>query len=243
MTRRPPRGGRVGWWRRPLRRSHDLARLALLVMLSTCGGRGGEAEPEASPGRALIGAGEDTVSVLLHGRIGAALVLEAVQRVDGPGPALGEVPGGVRALGWDAEGRTLFDVPLPVESLADATGAPEMHFSSVVSFPGPTWRLERVEVRATDGRSLERAASLGAGAFADAAGEEEAVVAERTSEGRVRLRWDAARFPEIMVRELPGRSVLAIGQGGEATVTTGALELEVTLSEGVRSAAVVVPVR
>jgi hypothetical protein len=52
--------------------------------------------------------------------------------------------------------------------------------------------------------------------------------------GRVHLGWDHGTHPRVLVREISGR-VLAITGGGAVELTTTAKELEVLLSDGVRT--------
>ena len=54
--------------------------------------------------------------------------------------------------------------------------------------------------------------------------------------GRVRLRWDASRFPALLVRDRQTGDVLSIARGGDATIVSPRDELEVAWSNRVRSA-------
>jgi hypothetical protein len=59
--------------------------------------------------------------------------------------------------------------------------------------------------------------------------------AERVSADRVRLRWNAVRNPVIMVRDERTGAILSFARGGDAHVTTTAAQVEVNMSDGVRS--------
>jgi hypothetical protein len=60
-------------------------------------------------------------------------------------------------------------------------------------------------------------------------------IAARRDGQNVSLRWDAARYPMIMVRDPDSGEVLAFGRGGTATVRTSHGELDLVVSDGVRS--------
>ena len=60
--------------------------------------------------------------------------------------------------------------------------------------------------------------------------------------GTVNVSWDPEAFPLVLVRDPATGAVLANASGGEALVTTGAKELELLLSDGVRTTARRVPV-
>ena len=66
--------------------------------------------------------------------------------------------------------------------------------------------------------------------------------AERVGVDRVRLRWDAARNPVIMVRDERTGAILSFARAGDALVTTTAARVEVNMSDGVRSTTRRIPV-
>jgi hypothetical protein len=61
------------------------------------------------------------------------------------------------------------------------------------------------------------------------------VVAHRETGGQVRLQWNAAAHPLVMVRDPDTGEVLAFARGGDARVWTGKSEVDLELSDGVRS--------
>jgi hypothetical protein len=65
---------------------------------------------------------------------------------------------------------------------------------------------------------------------------------ERVGADRVRLRWNAARNPVIMVRDERTGAILSFARAGDALVTTTAAQVEVNLSDGVRSITRRIPV-
>jgi len=59
-------------------------------------------------------------------------------------------------------------------------------------------------------------------------------VVERRGSG-ARVQWDRERHPAVMVRDAATGQVLAIGTAGEVSLPTVAGEVELVLSDGVRS--------
>ena len=49
------------------------------------------------------------------------------------------------------------------------------------------------------------------------------------------LKWDAAQYPMIMIRDPDSGDVLSFGRGGNALVRTGKAVLDLDVSDGVRS--------
>jgi hypothetical protein len=60
--------------------------------------------------------------------------------------------------------------------------------------------------------------------------------------GKVRVDWDAEASPLVLVREPRSGQVLADASGGEADLDTEAPELELLMSDGVRTTVRTVPV-
>jgi hypothetical protein len=58
---------------------------------------------------------------------------------------------------------------------------------------------------------------------------------ERTGADKVRLQWNAARSPMIVVRDGRTGAILSFARGGDVQVTSNAAEIEVNMSDGVKS--------
>jgi hypothetical protein len=58
---------------------------------------------------------------------------------------------------------------------------------------------------------------------------------ERTGADKVRLQWNAARNPMIVVRDGRTGAILSFARGGDVQVTSNAAEIEVNMSDGVKS--------
>lgn len=204
---------------------------------------GGERPRPAPPDQPMNAAGGDTVSLLIRGRITPDSVsLDPLLRLPGPGPAERH-EGPHRVHGYAADGTRLFEASFESAAVADLP-RPEEHFS--VRLPvteGVADRLHRVEVRLADDRTTARTARLTAAELREALRAGLAVEARRISDRQVRLTWDQARFPELMVASSSDGQVLSFARGGEAIVSTEEGTLLVTISEGVRSATGRVEVR
>lgn len=183
-------------------------------------------------------------AVMVRGRIlPDTLVLDPVLIVDAR-PSLPEADGPHRLRGEDGEGRALFELRFQGTPVAVPGQGGEMHYSFVIPLdPDEVSRLERVELVADDGRTVERRARRSAEELAEALDRPGALEAERVDEGRARIRWDPDLLPLIMVRDPETGRIVSFARGGDVTVSTHADRLEVTVSEGVRSAVRTVPVR
>jgi hypothetical protein len=213
-----------------------------LLLLAGCGVN--DAGDEAASPRPAPGAGAAAMpSLLLSGRISAEQVaLEPALRLDAAA-ALPALDGGRHRLrGTDAAGEPLFDFRFDGTPVADAPRAEE-HFTFVVPLDEAALAaLAAIELRTGDGRRAAHRATLSAAALRAEIDRPGALTATRTSAGDVRLQWDGARFPLVAVRDPTTRSILTFGRDGEAGVRTELPELEVIVSDGVRSGGRVVPV-
>jgi hypothetical protein len=63
----------------------------------------------------------------------------------------------------------------------------------------------------------------------------DSVVARREAGGQVRLQWNAAAHPMIMVRDPDTGEVLAFARGGDARIWSRKGELDLEVSDGVQS--------
>jgi hypothetical protein len=67
-------------------------------------------------------------------------------------------------------------------------------------------------------------------------------VARVWGEGRVHLSWDPDRHPRVNVCDASTGESLALAEGGSVVLATGARELRVTFSDGLRSITRRIPV-
>jgi hypothetical protein len=175
-------------------------------------------------------------ALLLWGRIlDGAVVLEPAFQV-ATRPTLPSAPGPYTVEGTDAAGEVLFSLSFGGDRIPDVPGD-RRNFAFAV--PLDAQKMERLaalrvvgtgaeaRTRAPAGAVLARRASLSLRA------EPRATVA-RTDANRVAVRWDAAAFPMVMVRDARTGDILSLARGGAADVrATG--DVELVVSDGVRS--------
>ncbi|HEX6694651.1 MAG TPA: Ig-like domain-containing protein [Longimicrobiales bacterium] len=171
-------------------------------------------------------------SLLLWGRTtpGGDVILEPAFEVTAP-PSMPSAGGRFRIEATDAAGARLLDMSFDGMEI-DHTGA--RAFTWVV----PLSRLggrDAATIRLTSGgrQAIQRRAPAAvAGGSAVMADE---VRATRTAAGRVRLQWNAARNPVVLVRDARTGQVLSFARGGDRVITAPGAELDVQLSDGVHS--------
>jgi hypothetical protein len=174
-------------------------------------------------------------SLLVWGRIVDGVpVLEPAFEVSAR-PSLPQGAGPHRISAVDENGAELFAYSFAGERIADAAGDAETFAFAVPlsALRGHTLGALRLNAR---GRTVTSVASIDVAADPN-------VQLSRANAGAVRMRWDAARFPVVMVRNPLSGQVLSFARGGDATIVTGSDELELNYSNRVRSARRLVPVR
>ncbi|MEX2611828.1 MAG: hypothetical protein WEA24_18035 [Gemmatimonadota bacterium] len=212
-----------------------------LLLPGACGSLGGRDE-SALPGGADAAATDAPARLLVRGRIAPdTIVLEPLFMLDGAGAVATTGAARHRVRGFDSAGAIVFDETF--EGTMVASGGEE-HFQLTLPTGSATAaRIQRVEVRAADGRTARRSSELTAGQFMDALERTDVVTATRTGEGAVQVRWAAGRFPAVIVRDAVSGQVLAFGRDGQTSVRTERDSLEVLVSDGVRSGSLSVRVR
>jgi hypothetical protein len=145
---------------------------------------------------------------------------------DGTGPysVEGLAAGGARVFGFSFDATAVADDPRGARSFAFAVPLDES-------------RAARLEGLRLAGPGVGAVAESRAVAAFGAARASDSVVARRVA-GGVRLHWDAAAYPMIVVRDARTGQVLSFARGGEAEVATGDEELDLVVSDRVRSRAV-----
>jgi hypothetical protein len=133
----------------------------------------------------------------------------------------------------DRDGVRLASLPFaPTSAAAEEEGHPEeAHFAMAVPLSSAASApIEGLAVR-RGGVELVRRVAAGAPSVDGAAnGVEVSGTARRTN-----VRWDHRRHPEVMVRDPRTGEILGFARGGTAMFHTEAPELELVLSDGVRS--------
>jgi len=170
-------------------------------------------------------------SLVVWGRMsGSSLALEPAFEIE-TRPSLPARPGPYRLQGLDASGDVVFEISFAGEVLADGP-ANERHFAFAIpaSMARPD-RLERLRLIGPGAPVAERARLPVA---ARAQGQAEPMLAARGA-NMVELRWDAAVNPLIVARDPRTGNILGFARGGLMELPTDAAELDLIVSDGVRS--------
>ena len=164
--------------------------------------------------------------LLVWGRItGAGVVLEPAFRVAATGRA--PPPGGHRLELLAPDGSLLRAMAFGADEVADLPGGAEAHFAFVVPLDAALERdLAGVRVRAA-GRAVSRLATV---ATADPS-----PIVTRPNAQQVDVRWDAARYPMVMVRGAATGEIISFARGGAARLWTRGTSFELHFSDGVKS--------
>ncbi|HSJ08566.1 MAG TPA: hypothetical protein VK928_01605, partial [Longimicrobiales bacterium] len=171
-------------------------------------------------------------SLLVWGRTlpDGSVVLEPAFEVMAT-PSLPSKSGRFRLAALDDTGATLFDMSFDGDEVDHMEGV--RHFNFVI----PLSRLrgrDAAMLRVSGGRedAVQRRAppaAVEAGALIDE------VKVTRTSGNRVRLQWDVARTPMVLVRDPRTGAVLSFARGGDQLIAVPGTEVELNMSDGVKS--------
>lgn len=166
-------------------------------------------------------------SLLVWGRIvNGEPVLEPAFEISARPQLPASGPNRLTAL--DERGAELFSIPFAADRIADLPGDQE---SFAIALP-----ITMLRGRVLAALRLTARGRVTVNMQAGDVGAEPDVSLSRAGAGAVRLRWDATRFPVIMVRDPVSGDILSFARGGDATVVTGRPELELNYSNRVRSA-------
>ena len=190
-------------------------------------------DPNRMPTLPSLAGSESQPSLYVWGRIiGGVAVLEPALELT----ARPKLPpaGPHRLTVLDERGAEILSINFAARAYADLPGGGESFgFAIPISMlRGRTAAQLRLEARGRTVTSV-RSAELG---------EDPAIKVSRTGPGRVRLQWDAVRFPMAMVRDRQTGEVLSFARGGDATIVAAHDDLEVSFSNRVRSMKRSVPV-
>lgn len=181
--------------------------------------------PTGAP-MAAGGGGPDD-GLLVWGRITpSGVVLEPAFRV-APTAQAAPARGAWRVEARNASGALLFSQSFAPQEVADLPGGAEQHFAMVL--PMGSAVLDRVA-------SLQVVGPGGGSTRAPAASAEPTAmpVVRALATGRRQVTWDASRHPMALVRDAATGEILSFARGGAITLWSGAGQLDVQLSDGVR---------
>ena len=176
-------------------------------------------------GAAAQAIGATQRGVLVWGRIeGGRLVLEPALEVDAPA-SLRTRTGPHRVEGFGPNGETLFSFSFTGDRVADTDNPNDQSFAFVV----PMSQLRGVELNrirlAALGRQVEQRGSGGGAVPA----------AQRTAPGRVRVTWNPSNARLAMIRDARSGQILSFDRRGNVDIRTTSDDIEVTVSDGVKS--------
>ena len=150
-------------------------------------------------------------------------------------PSLPEQSGAYALRALDVNGAPLFALSFDGDTVADAAGAGRS-FAYAVPLSRATRPIASLVLAGPRG-SARRVAAPGASSSVSgsrALGTTTAALARRVGNG-ASITWNAQRYPLAVVRDLRTGEILSLARGGAANIETSASDLELTLSDGVRS--------
>jgi hypothetical protein len=169
--------------------------------------------------------GAPSPGLLIWGRIDQGrVILEPAIEVDAPA-SLPTRSGPHRVEGFGANGASLFSIAFNGERVADSQDPNDQTFAFVV----PMSQLRGVNLArlrlSARGNQVEQRSGGGGGVPA----------AQRTAAGRVRVTWNPNAARMAMIRDARSGRILSFSRGGDVDLRTATDDLEITLSDGVRS--------
>jgi hypothetical protein len=160
------------------------------------------------------------------------LVLEPAFQVD-TRPSLPTRAGPYSLEGRASDGSSVFSLSFAPSEIADAPGS-QRNF--VFAVPLPAARASRLTTLHLNGNGRPAIlASTTAVTSPRAAAQAETVELRRVGAGTVSLRWDARTHPMVMVRDAETGQVLSLARGGDAQLSTFKRQVDLVMSDGVKS--------
>lgn len=178
-------------------------------------------DPSIGGSRTPTGDGD---GLLVWGRITPeGIVLEPAFRVPasaGNGP----MPGGHQLDLLGSDGAVLRTVRFGASEVGDLPGGAERQFAFVVPGGASLDAVAGLRVRA-DGRTVTRLTRPGG---------DPQVTVTRADANRLAVRWNASRYPMVLVRDAPSGRVLSFARGGNAVLWSAAQNVDLQFSTGIR---------
>jgi hypothetical protein len=149
-------------------------------------------------------------------------------------PSLPARPGPYSIEGRALDGSLEFAFSFTPQEVADARQRQQNFVFAVPLSSERAARLSSIRVVGA-GREARLSAAAGAAAQPGTQSGTDLVEARRTSGGRVGLRWNSRTHPMVMVRDPDTGEVLSFARGGDVQLTTSKGQLELIISNGIRS--------
>jgi hypothetical protein len=139
--------------------------------------------------------------------------------------------------GRGGDGAPLFRLPFSPAEVADLPGGAAAFAFAVPLGSAEAARLATLRLTTTAGEAeiARPSAALGRPPAGGAGVTGDSVEARREPDGRLALRWDAVARPAVLVRDARTGEVLSVARGGAARLAAEARDVDLVLSDGVRS--------
>ncbi len=174
-------------------------------------------------------------ALMIWGRVeGTKLVLEPAFLAD-TRPSLPTRNGRYRVEGYDAAGSQVFSVSFDPEKIGDIEADVRQFGFAVPMSPAAAARIVSLKLSG-EGREINVRAG---GTLSTTPAIEASVVAG----GKVRLDWNAAEYPMLVVRDPDSKEIIAFARGGTTTITTPKRTLDIAASNKVGSRRLTIPAR
>ncbi|HEV8455031.1 MAG TPA: hypothetical protein VGQ24_09080, partial [Gemmatimonadales bacterium] len=160
------------------------------------------------------------------------LVLEPAFQVN-TRPSLPAQAGPYSLQGKASDGASVFSLSFVPSEIADAPGSQQGFAFAVPMSSAQASRLASLHLSGRGRPAVLAAATTVAGA--QPATQSETVVVRRLGSGSVGLRWDARAHPMIMVRDTETGEVLSLARGGDVQLSTHKGQVDLVISDGVKS--------
>jgi hypothetical protein len=160
------------------------------------------------------------------------LVLEPAFQVN-TRPSLPRQPGSYSLEGRASDGSSVFSLSFAPSEIADAPGGQQNFVFAVPLSSARASRLASLHLSGRGRPAILAAATAVSGAQPGT--QSETVEVRRLGSGSVGLRWDARAHPMIMVRDTETGEVLSLARGGDAQLSTHKGQVDLVISDGVKS--------
>lgn len=158
-------------------------------------------------------------------------------------PSLPRRPGPYTVQARAEDGTSLFNFSFEPSVIADAPGNQRSFVLAVPFSDAQAARLASIRLTGHGREALRTtAAPAASGTQPNSAVRAEAPKARRLRGGKVAVRWDARAHPMVMVRDAETGEVLSLARGGSVQVSSYKPEVDLVLSDGVKSRVKRVPV-
>jgi hypothetical protein len=157
-----------------------------------------------------------------------AIVLEPAFQVN-TRPSLPTHSGPYSIEGRASDGSTVFSLSFSPQQIADLPGNPQTFAFAVPMSSANSGRLTSLHLRGQGREAVRTSAAPPGGALPDG------VDVRGRGRGRVGLRWNAGAHPLVVVRDPDTGEVLSLARGGAAELSTSKGQVDLVLSDGVKS--------